>query len=132
MFKLGDKVFDIMKQEWGVVKQVGETSENGISVSFEGDVYWTNYTGDGRRYGGFKTPSLTFKEFYLPDGWQERPIWRAEIGDVYWTVTGYGECVPLCDKRYKIDDAKFKLGNYFQTRKEAEESKFYKVFHEEV
>lgn len=131
MFKVGDRVWDIMRQEWGIVERLDDSSYP-VNVRFDGDEFLSVYMPDGRISRNYRTPSLTFKEFYLPDGWQERPRWRAEIDNMYWSVTGYGECVPLCDKRYGIDDTKFKLGNYFQTEEEAMGSKFYKVFHEEV
>ncbi|MGL5964739.1 MAG: hypothetical protein ACRCZ2_10145 [Fusobacteriaceae bacterium] len=87
---------------------------------------------DGRDTARARVPSLAFKEFEFPADLQERPRWRAEKYCLYYFVNATGEIERGLDHNWGSDNRRFEIGNYFETEDEAEESKFYKVFHEEV
>lgn len=64
-FKLGDKVFDYLRQGWGTVFEVqGEESLYPIEVQFA-NLDTENYTVDGCMYRSSKAPVLFFDEVPL-------------------------------------------------------------------
>jgi hypothetical protein len=56
------------------------------------------------------------------------PHWRAERHNEYFYVTSYGVVSKAVDYYGFRDSFRCNVGNYFKTKEEAEESKFYKVF----
>ena len=94
-------------------------------------------------------PDLTKSTFLFSDGqilsfeWSKyestkpiawRPIvppkevrWRAEMGWVYWFVDDDGETETDYDTRHVSDELRYRIGNYFRTREEAEASNKAKV-----
>lgn len=46
--------------------------------------------------------------------------WRAECGDGYWTITGYGMPDWLYECNRDMDDFHYDTHNYFQTKEEAQ------------
>lgn len=46
--------------------------------------------------------------------------WRAKEGGNFYFSTGYGEIRTDCDGHHKLDTDRYSLGNYFETKKEAE------------
>jgi hypothetical protein len=94
-------------------------------------------------------PDLTKSTFLFSDGqilsfeWSKyestkpiawRPIvppkevrWRAEMGCVYWFVDDDGETETDYDTRHVSDELRYRIGNYFRTREEAEASNKAKV-----
>ena len=53
--------------------------------------------------------------------------WRAEMGCVYWFVDDDGETETDYDTRHVSDELRYRIGNYFRTREEAEASNKAKV-----
>ncbi|MGL6131380.1 MAG: hypothetical protein ACRCZ9_07190, partial [Fusobacteriaceae bacterium] len=100
-----------------------------IRVEFEcGHAY--SFTKSGNQYNcGLR--ALFFEEIVIPTSALSRPRWRADERKCYHYITSIGGVDYSCDTGDEVDDARFEIGNYFKTREEAEESKFYKVFHEE-
>ena len=47
--------------------------------------------------------------------------WRAEEGDSYFCVTSQGKVIESRDYYVDSDDNRYNVGNYFQTKEEAEE-----------
>ncbi|MGL5051709.1 MAG: hypothetical protein ACRC6E_13940 [Fusobacteriaceae bacterium] len=131
MFKVGDKVWDI-RFGWGKVIDTKHTKTLPICVEF-GSRY-IKYAIDGRdRNDDYCiNRSLFFQELVITEEALKKAKWRAKTNDdVYFTVDGKGEVVCWADDYSEYDDAMYRVGNYFETTEEAEESKFYKVFHEE-
>lgn len=53
---------------------------------------------------------------------QEEPIrWRAEEDETYWYVDAFGVIHDVTEYYNKVDNYLYNTGNYFQTRKQAEE-----------
>ena len=53
---------------------------------------------------------------------KERPKrWRAEEGETYWYVDAFGVIHDVTEYYNKVDNYLYNTGNYFQTRKQAEE-----------
>lgn len=48
--------------------------------------------------------------------------WRAKEGGNFYFSTGYGEIRTDCDGHHKLDTDRYSLGNYFETKKEAEKA----------
>ena len=57
--------------------------------------------------------------------------WRACEKGEYWYVESNGSVCLGYEDNLNINDERWNLGNYFISCKEAEDSKFYRVFHEE-
>ena len=47
--------------------------------------------------------------------------WRAEIGGRYWNATEYFDPIETNDENFYCDNARYKVGNYFQTEAECQE-----------
>lgn len=47
--------------------------------------------------------------------------WRAEYGNTYYYITSIFDIVTSKEYNYEIDDECYKVGNYFETKEEAEE-----------
>lgn len=79
IFKVGDKVFDIIKQEWGIVKSTDDNDMYPIKVSFRHNNSST-YTVAGLINDTDKLPRLSFVECTFMDGkfTQERPLPKIE------------------------------------------------------
>lgn len=137
MFKVGDKVWSI-NYGWGRIIHVLEIEDGyPVEVRFlneEGKKWDISYTSCGKLYHKDIVPSLFFKEVPIKilREYQERPRWRAEDGEMYYFVTSFGEIACEQELFYQDDDRRFDAGNYFKNEKEARESKFYKVFSQEV
>ena len=46
--------------------------------------------------------------------------WRAEVAGEYWVINNLGEIGSLPDYHDKYDDVRHSIGNYFQTKEEAQ------------
>lgn len=46
-------------------------------------------------------------------------IWRANVGGCYYTILSNGEVCPITEKGSIEDNARYEIGNYFQSIKEA-------------
>ncbi|MGL5050649.1 MAG: hypothetical protein ACRC6E_08515 [Fusobacteriaceae bacterium] len=127
MFKVGDKVYDI-KFGFGEVVEIRECGLNNVGVKFGNFVrFYTQYGF----YGAIDfNRSLFFEEIEIPVSALTRPRWRALKGGVFWYVSAFGIATKGIDYYSICDDTLNKVGNYFKTEEETEESRFYKVFHD--
>lgn len=127
IFTTGDNVWDIIYGDGKVL----DVCFAGMRVYFDTGVI-KQFIPDGRLERESKR-TLFFKEFdiEIPKEALERPRWRAEKDDVFFTVDGIGQVLAQKDIYNGWCDEAFGLGNYFKTITEAEQSKFYKVFREE-
>lgn len=48
------------------------------------------------------------------------PVWRARLGEIYFFINSNGELYPEKELNNKIDNMRWKIGNYFSTENEAE------------
>lgn len=101
-----------------------------IEVDFGNEKRW--YTEEGRFFIGANI-DLFFAEpkFSNYDEMMNRPKWKPKEDEFYYYVNTYGVIDATSYSEKIIDPERFKIGNCFETIKEAKESKFYKVFHEE-
>lgn len=130
MFRKGDKIYSV-EFGWGYVTDVRVGSFNyPLEVLFEKRTIY--YTLDGRRSTlSDCMGTLFFQEIPIPKEALERPRWRARINHTYYYINSDGNIASDIDNGLYLDDARFKVGNYFKTSEEARQSKFYKVFREE-
>ena len=131
MFKVGDRVYDIIFKEYGEVVDV-ILADDCVEVGFGENIVC--YTFDGKIKEIFsQIRSLYFKEFEIniPKEALVRPRWRAPEGDIYAMVDHFGYIIGERESNSPADDRLFSIGNYFKTKEEAANSKFYKAFHEE-
>lgn len=128
--RVGDKVWSL-QNGWDTVKSI-DSEEGGNPYPIELDV-GGNYSMDGKYYDSDKNPSLFFDipEFFKEEIYPERPKYRAKIDSFYYFITKTGRVDSQREANDSEDDKLFRVGNYFETKEEAMESKLYKVFHEE-
>lgn len=69
--------------------------------------YCIPYEGNEHLLGSYESPKVE--------------KWRANIGNIYYHINRFGECVESADVRVLIDDNLYNSGNYFKTKEEAEE-----------
>lgn len=127
MFEVGHRVWSFY-HGWGVVSEITDDVNFPVRVKFDNGRS-DKYSAEGQEYL-FKSRCLFFEEIAIPDSALNPPRWRADEGKTYYTVNGIGEISEYVDFRDRTDDIKFDFGNYFKTRVEASESKFYKVYRE--
>lgn len=125
IFQVGDKVWSL-EYGFGNVICVENCVEYPIFVSYKDDV--VTYTEDGRAFNTSLNRSLFFQELEIPKEALVRPKWRAEDKQIYYFVDSMGEIIEIIDTKSIKDNSRFMLDNYFKTREEAKQSKFYKVF----
>lgn len=130
MFKVGDKVWSV-NNGWGTVTEMRDYNAMCPVVVKYYCSECTNYTKDGKLYKDINR-SLFFEEILIPETALVRPKWRAEQGCNYFFVTSTGRIDGAFGDRDDKENRRFNIGNYFRSIKEAEKSKFYKVFHEGV
>ena len=84
VFKIGDRVFDIM-YGWGKVEQIDKYNRGCVSVLFD-DNLQRSYLGGGLypSEGGYPRPVLSFTEYKLEGFTQERPEVLPNKGDIVW------------------------------------------------
>ena len=61
--------------------------------------------------------------------------WRGERNDCYYAITSRGDVIKLLEGREYVDDKNYKVGNYFESEKEAQkviDSQEWKEFWEKV
>lgn len=132
LFQVGDKVWDIAFGH-GIVNEIDTSSEDDfpVSIKYENcNIIW--YTKTGIMTLGINR-TLFFKEFdiKIPQEALERPRWRAKYGCQYRYVNSEGYNDFATETNSINDVRRFEIGNYFESIEKAEESKFFKVFHEE-
>ena len=47
-------------------------------------------------------------------------LWRARLGEIYFFINSNGELYPEKELNNKIDNMRWKIGNYFSTENEAQ------------
>lgn len=130
-FKKGQKVWDFI-YGWGIIKEEVE-EHRGFAVDFK-EYGRVIYTADGVTFfnneDGVDTRTLFFKEVIPTESALNKRKWRARKGKRYYFVMSSGICEWVDDTRSCADDRLYNIGNYFQTKEEAMNSKIYKAFHE--
>lgn len=120
IFKVGDRVWCAKQRRWGEVVNVTFNSEYPIRVNFS-KISYSIYTLEGKLDKNDKLPTLGFKEIELPKDFQTRLNGRLEKGSKYFYVTPELTVGSVMDYYTKPDSILFAIGNYFKTRKEAED-----------
>ena len=129
-FKVGDKVIDIIRGRIGKVIGINTLTKDSYPISVEfNDNEVISFTLDGRDYIRDKYPRLLhYRDDYdysvinfnnLPKRQDKR--WRAEVGETYYIITSNFEIENYCEENEVIDDEAYNSGNYFKTKKEAQE-----------
>ena len=67
-----------------------------------------------------KYPNILDEWFEEIEDEKEGNRWRAEQGEVYWTIDSGGHINFFAEGDYSIDTNIYNFGNYFKTEKEAE------------
>ena len=130
-FKVGDEVVDIISGRRGKVTHIDAINKDSspIFVDFNDDegLY---FTLNGREYYTDKHQRLLhYRDDYdysvidfnnLPKK-QEPKRWRAEVGEIYYSFFSNFEIVDYYEYNSSGNDEDYDLGNYFQTKEEAQE-----------
>ena len=127
--KVEDTVYCVLYGKGKCIKIYDDERDYSVDVKFETGIV-LSYTASGK-YEADGIRTLFFEEIIIPESAYKRPRWRAESGGEYFLVSSSGDIYSTRDNYYEIDDLHFKTKNYFVSKQEARESKFYKVFHEE-
>ena len=127
-FRVGDKVYDILLKEVGIVQDIVYSSSYGLSVKFKSGV--KSYTINGCYIREYKNPHLLhYRDDYdydvidfnnLPKK-QEQKRWRAEKGQRYYYIDIFFEVSSFKEGYSNTDTELYNSRNYFQTKKEAQE-----------
>lgn len=133
-FRVGDKIYDILLKEVGIVQDIVYSSSipYGLSVEFKSGV--KSYTINGCYIPEYKNPHvLHYRDDYnydvidfnnLPKR-QEPKRWRAEVGEFYYTITTPAFKIRnVFDIYVDSDNENFEIGNYFQTEEQAQKVAF--------
>lgn len=123
--KIGDKVFDFIFQEYGVVTSTALGHSFPIKVKFDKLKY--TYSIDGRINSSDKLPRLFFDDpnnftvKQIMDGeYPTRLRWKPELGEIYYFIHIDGRIEhSYWQKDY--NDIQKEYGNVFKTEKEARE-----------
>ena len=132
-FRVGDKVYDILLKEVGVVQDITHASNipYGLSIEFKSGL--KSYTTNGCYIPEYKNPHLLhYRDDYnydiidfnnLPKK-QEPKRWRAENGGLYYFVDFKTKNCSFSnetkDDYVSFDNDNYNSGNYFRTEIEAE------------
>ena len=128
MFRKGDKVYDVVLGQFGVVTGINKGDLYPVEVMFREMVI--HYTDDGFFNGYDKMRRLYFNKFdvVVPKEALERKRWRAKDDECYFFVTPYGEIVITTECGAEEDDLLYAVGNYFKERDDAKKSTIYNGF----
>ncbi|MGL6063876.1 MAG: hypothetical protein ACRC0S_02190 [Fusobacteriaceae bacterium] len=130
LFEVGDEVW-FSGLGWGIVVEIDDDEISSLGVQFKGLNSLTSFYMDGRRRS-FGPRALFFEEIPIPESALVRKQWRAEKGEGYMFVSSAGHIIRAKELGKSLDNHRHELGNYFKTEYKTINSKFYKVFHEEV
>ena len=114
MFKVGDKVFDVM-YGWGKVISILERSTceaSWVYVEFQVKNVLRSYTCDGRLNSNDPYPRLSFTEYTLEGFSQERPVnYKDYIGKwgKFWNDNLVNIFIDVLDNIYEEDDGSIKF-----------------------
>jgi hypothetical protein len=130
-FKVGDKVYDIIRGRIGKVIGINTLNKDSCSIliDFNDNDEEIYFTLNGRNYDTDKHPRLLhYRDDYdysvidfnnLPKR-QEDKRWRAEKGKRYYYISSGGKAEDFIEKNDFFDKSYFNSGNYFQTKEEAQ------------
>lgn len=127
LFKVKQRVWDFSRG-YGTVNCIidDEKAKYPVVVVFDnGDTVY--FTIDGKQYKRCNR-TLFFEEISIPESALNPKRWRAQKRECYFIVNTSGKIDVVCEDNVGIDDERYKIGNYFQTKEEAENSDLYKVF----
>lgn len=141
-FRVEDKVIDIIRGVRGKVTCIDTLPKNRYPIFVEfNDNETAGFTLDGRYYSDDKYPRLLhYRDDYdysvidfnnLPKR-QKANRWRAEVGEKYYYLDIYFEVHSFLEEYSNTDTKLYKIGNYFQTKEQAQEvaNKLNKYFNE--
>ncbi len=129
---VGRRVWEF-EEGWGRITAFDENNKDKrpVAVVFENGMVG-GYTAEGIMFDDANRNRVLFwQEVPIPKEALTRPRWRAEVGQEYYYINPCGIIETEIENGSSFDSELFKSGNYFQTKQEAKDSKFYKVFHEE-
>ena len=130
-FRVGDKVIDIAIRKIGIVKNINlkEIISCQLEVAFE-NCTTKLYSLEGKYYNDSKVPMLLhYRDDYnynvidfnnLPKR-QKSKKWRAREGEAYYSFTADFKVEKHIEDNDYFDNNAYDSGNYFQTKKEAQE-----------
>ena len=133
IFKVGQRVWDCSRG-YGTVNRIidDEDAEYPVVVLFD-DKFDNNdtmyFTLDGRQYKRYNR-TLFFEEIPIPESALKPKRWRAKKNECYFAVNTWGKIDVACEDNVEVDNQRYKIGNYFRTKEEAEDSIIYKAFQE--
>lgn len=134
-FRIGDKVIDIITRQIGKILEISTNDDSNFPIYISFNKSKEAYTLDGRYSINDRYPRLLhYRDDYdysiidfnnLPER-QEPKRWRAEEEGVYSFVGFDNECWFFSDDTKDdydtpFDNNNYNLGNYFQTKEEAQE-----------
>jgi hypothetical protein len=130
-FRVRDKVIDFISGQRGKVTNIDTLNNDSYSilVGFN-DNDTAGFTLDGRYHSTDKYPRLLhYRKDYdysvidfnnLPQR-QEVKRYRAEVGEKYYYFNTYFEVDSFIEEYHNIDTKLYNLGDYFQTKEQAQE-----------
>lgn len=132
IFRVGQRVWDFASG-WGEVVEAQEQNNSKtdfpIGVQFDKDESKTivRYTSEGK-LASVLNRTLFFEEIPIQESALKPKRWRAKKFEHYFVVNTWGKIDVACEDNVEVDNERYKIGNYFQTKEEAEDSNLYKVF----
>lgn len=132
-FKVGQRVWDCSRGYGAVIRIIDdEDAEYPVVVLFDDKLDNNDtmyFTLDGRQYKRYNR-TLFFEEILIPESALKPKRWRAKKNECYFAVNTWGEIDVACEDNVEVDNKRYKIGNYFRTKEEAEDSIIYKAFQE--
>jgi hypothetical protein len=131
-FKVGDKVYDIIRGRIGKVIGINTLNKDSCSIliDFNDNDEEIYFTLNGRNYDTDKHPRLLhYRDDYdysvidfnnLPKR-QEVKRWRAEIEETYYSLSSDFKIEQHYEDNDSFNDEAYDSGNYFQTKEEVQE-----------
>lgn len=128
-FRVGDEVIDIMTGKIGFITEINQCPVYELIVTIKHG-FTTGYLFDGKYNDTDKNPRLLhYRNDYnydvidfnnLPKR-QNSKRWRANRHSGYWIIDNFFEVYEFEENNTDTDDTYNNLGNYFQTKEEAQE-----------
>jgi len=100
--------------------------------------FWTSHKGESHKGAQQYRPnwdtefkadefSPSYVDWLIDEGYIQKVVenkrWRAECNSVYWYINSFGAINWCAEQNDKVDNFRYKTGNYFKTEEEAEEYK---------
>lgn len=124
-FKKNQKVFDFILG-WGKVIKIAKDDYPVVVRFLNGTV--KEYTSDGKLYKNEGNRRLFFASIPIPEAAYKPVMWRADFNKEYFYISTVGKVAKAKEINDEIDNDRHSVENYFETKEEAIESKYYRVF----